>query len=139
MTMGGKSTLKPTLLRRWGRSGLNSKFYTIGCLTEFQFTTDKCPEVEFANFFDESRSSRLFKSMTGVALSGSCNSPIQGEKCNLSRDFHLESCFSTILTRVKILAVFITIYVRKIIKALTLNEQRIAGLWKSLTLNTVNF
>jgi hypothetical protein len=39
--------------------------------------------------------------MTGVGLSGSCNSPIQSEK----RD--LKSCFLIILTRVKILVVFL--------------------------------
>ncbi len=49
-------------------------------------------------FSEESRLSRLFKSMTQVALSGSCNSP----KRDSSRVFHPESCFSIILTRVKI-------------------------------------
>ncbi len=77
--------------------------------------------------------------MTGVALSGSCNSPIQGEKRDLSRVSYPESCFSIILTRVEILVVFITIAGQKIIKALTLNGQRIVGLCKLFTFNTVNF
>ncbi len=78
-------------------------------------------------------------SMTGVALSGSCSSPIQGEKRDLSCVFHPESLFSIILTRVKIIVVFFTIAGQKIIKSLSLNVQQIAGLCKSLTLNTVNF
>jgi hypothetical protein len=83
-------------------------------------------------FSAESRLSRLFKSMTGVALSGSCNSLIQGKKRDLSRVFHPESCFSIILTRVKILVVFIT---PNIVKALTLNGQQIVWLCNSLTFN----
>jgi hypothetical protein len=70
--------------------------------------------------------------MTGVALSGSCNSPIQGEKRDLSCVFHPESCFSIILTRVKIVVVFFTIAGQKIVKALTLNGQRIVRLCNSL-------
>ncbi len=73
--------------------------------------------------------------MTEVALSGSCNSPIQGKKRDLSRVFHPESCFSIILTRVKILVVFITIAGPNIVKALTLNGQQIVGLCNSLTFN----
>jgi hypothetical protein len=73
--------------------------------------------------------------MTGVALSGSCNSPIQGKKRDLSHAFHPESCFSIILTRVKILAVFITMAGQKIVKALTLNGQQIVGLCNSLKFN----
>jgi hypothetical protein len=90
-------------------------------------------------FSGESHLSRLFKSMTGVALSGSCNSPIPGEKRDLSRVSYPESCFSIILTRVKILVVFITIDGQKIIKALTLNGQRIVGLCKLFTLTPLTF
>jgi hypothetical protein len=77
--------------------------------------------------------------MTAVALSGSCNSPIQGEKRDSSRVSYPKSCFSIILTRVKILVVFITIAGQKNIKALTLNGQQIVGLFKSFTFNAVNF
>ncbi len=53
-------------------------------------------------FSAEPRLSRLFKITTGVMFSGSCNSPIQSEKRDLSRVFRSESCFLIILTRVKI-------------------------------------
>jgi hypothetical protein len=59
------------------------------------------------HFSAESRLYRLFKITTRVAFSGSCNSPIQGEKRDLSRVFRPESWFSIILTRVKILVVFL--------------------------------
>jgi hypothetical protein len=59
------------------------------------------------HFSAESCLSLLLKITTGVAFSGSCNSPIQGEKRDLSRVFRSESRFSIILTRVKILVVFL--------------------------------
>jgi hypothetical protein len=90
--------------------------------------------MEFTNFLPSRVYLVFFKSMTGVALSGSCNSPIQGEKRDLSRVFHPELWFSIILTRVKILVVFITIAGQKIVKALTLNRQRIVGLCNLLRL-----
>jgi hypothetical protein len=43
-------------------------------------------------FSGETRLSRLFKITTRVALSGSCNSPIHGKKCDLS-DFGLSRAF----------------------------------------------
>jgi hypothetical protein len=101
MKIGENGQSKPTAWRRMGYQIVQSN------------------TVHKLQFSGESRLSRLFKSMTEVALSGSCNSPIQGEKRDLSRVSYPESCFLIILTRVKILVVFFTIAGQKIIKALT--------------------